>query len=123
MAYHVERHQGTALVEVRYSGIVSAAELREAVVAARSLVGPEPLVRVLADCSQLEGGHTVFDLLALAQELPQMLGSVECREAVVAPAGALAERDAQFWEAACSNRGLNTRAFHDRQSAERWLYA
>lgn len=123
MAYHVQRHEDRALIEMRYSGVVTPAELRESAAMAWSLVAAEPIVRVLADCSAVQGGHTVFDLMALVKDLPAMVGHAELREAVVAPAGVPAERDARFWESACSNRGLNARAFADRESAERWLYA
>ena len=88
---------------------------------AMNLAQTHRTARVLADCSALSGGHTIFDLFDLAKDFAAAAQSINMQEAVIIPAGSAKVVDVKFWETTCVNRGLNVRIFHDRQSAIDWL--
>lgn len=74
--------------------------------------------RVLADERDLEYTIGVIDTFQLAEyysrELPQL-----ARVAVVASYKSL--DDAQFWETAAVNRGLNVKVFISYEEAKQWI--
>lgn len=106
--------------EATYSGTLTAAELKAAAGEIMALMQKSQTTRLLADCTDIKGGHSVFDLYELADWIkahaPQM------REAVVLPALDLAADHVRFWETTCRNRGIAVRIFNDRDSALRWLH-
>ncbi len=109
------------VVTIGYTGTVTPAELLETARTAhglsRGMAGP----RLFADLTQLRGGHTPIDLLAVI-DLAEALGFPRSmREALLLPPGAVAPADVQFYEDACQNRGWNVRIFQDRGAALAWL--
>lgn len=109
------------VIETIYSGHLSPAELEEAFEAARKLVFDSGRSLVLADCTDLEGGHSVTDLYHLAETFAKVTMEHPVKEAVLLsempnPAGM-----ARFWETTCYNRGINVRVFTDREGALAWL--
>ena len=107
------------LIEVTYFGSLTPADLERAAHEILEQLAQRGFKRVLADCSSIEGGHSVFDLYALADWLSTHASHL--KEAVVVPVQGLAADKVEFWETTCQNRGLLVRLFHERQEALAWL--
>ena len=106
--------------EATYFGRLTASELEAAAGEIMALMQASNTMLLLADCTGVVGGHSVFDLYALADWLKACAPRV--REAVVLPTLDLAAENVRFWETTCRNRGLAVRIFNDRQSALDWLH-
>lgn len=123
MPWQTTFHRETGLVEARYAGMLSAEELDAALQAILALAAAEGSVRILADCRDLEGGHSLADLFLKAEGLLKIDIPPGFREAVVVRPGSPAVDGLRFWETVCQNRGLSVRLFPDREAAEAWLLA
>jgi hypothetical protein len=109
-------------VEARFAGALTADDLRAAAAQTLALAARLPRPLVLADCSELAGGHSVVDLYALADIVAaDPLAAQGIREALLFPALPGPASDVAFWETTCHNRGLTVRAFTDRAEALAWL--
>jgi hypothetical protein len=106
--------------EAVYFGTLTAADLEAAAREIMALMQGSNTMLLLADCTGVVGGHSVFDLYALADWLRTYAPRV--REAVVLPTLDLAAENVRFWETTCRNRGLAVRIFNDRERALEWLY-
>lgn len=111
----------TAIVRMTFAGIVPPEELKTAVGRTLELAAAHGALRFLADCRLMEGGHSLFDLFAKAQEIERSGLSRSVREAVLLPVSERARADVQFWETATRNRGFEVRVFRDLDSAMAWL--
>jgi hypothetical protein len=109
------------VVEVRYFGHVTAADLTEAftecVVKAMEL----DTWLLLADCTDLAWAPTITDLKDLVDALSALGMTERFREAVVRPTDITAAVSVGFWETAGVNRGLAIRTFRTRTEALGWL--
>lgn len=116
-------HPEEPFVGVRLGGVVSASELEAAGTAVAAEATRRGTTLALADASDVLGGATLFDLVALAERLAALPPGVRARlrGAVVAPRSWQGEDPAGFWETACVNRGVTMRAFADRARAADWL--
>lgn len=108
-------------VEMTYTGMVPPAELTASVAEAGRLMSEAQLTCLLADCSELLGGHSVFDLYYLAEAMSGTSRIHSLREAVVLPKMKNAAETAAFWETTASIRGLDVQAFATRAEALAWL--
>ncbi|MFO1413788.1 MAG: STAS/SEC14 domain-containing protein [Burkholderiales bacterium] len=121
MAYQTRAHDDPRYVEIRYSGEVTPAEMRCAARAILALADRHGTYRVLADCAELSGGHSIIDLHDVADWLAADPARATLREAVVLPDAPEPNRKLAFWEMACVNRGLDVRAFASYREAVLWL--
>jgi len=121
MPWSVVHHAELAVVEAIYDGWVSAHEIAAAAQAMVRLAVAQGTCRVLADCSRLEGGHTLADLYFLARDLQRRSARMRLNEAVVMPASPSARASVAFWETTAINSGLRVRTFATRQLALAWL--
>jgi hypothetical protein len=121
MSWNVEYDPDLGAVAVALSGVVGLAELREAVGTAMAEADRQEVVKVLVDCRDLIGGHSVVDLYDMARSFPPLVGPRGFRQAVVSPAGGTAARDVRFWVTACVNLGLDVRDFEAVEDARGWL--
>lgn len=121
MSWTVALNPAGTYVDICFCGMVPPEEL--ALAGAESLrVGTEAKCRaLLADCTAMEGGHTLTDLYRLIDELVESGVSQKFKEAVLMPKAAAAAGAAQFWETACVNRWMEVRLFEDRALALAWL--
>jgi hypothetical protein len=111
-----------------YCGVIPPGTLKEAVEATLDLGQERGTTRFLADCTSLEGGHSVVDLYGLAA-LVESVGATrekagiarESREALVLPQLDAAAREVEFWETTCRNRGFDVRVFAGMAEARAWL--
>ena len=108
-------------LELTFSGRVAPADLRVAAAECIRRAKQEELWLVLADCRELEGGHSIFDLHALADFLHTTGLAHRIREAVLAPEQGQFQEVVRFWETTCFNRGIQIRLFSDREVALAWL--
>ena len=109
------------IVVATYAGIVSAEELGAAVDVILHVMKTHGRTRLLADCTQLVGGHSSVDLFYLADRIRESDPSFALREAVLLPVLPDSANGVKFWEDTCFNRGLHVRVFSDRAAALAWL--
>jgi hypothetical protein len=102
-----------------YAGVVTRNELMQAATEILSQLTRHNTHALMAECSQMTGGHTVFDLYGLADWIAA--NAPHLKEAVVFPLLDLASENIKFWETACVNRGLRVRIFNDTEKALGWL--
>ena len=122
MPWHCTVHYEPNYVETCFFGSMSSSELGEAFQHILELATKEDIPEILADLSQLTGGHSVVDLYYLIGTLEGTEVGRRMREAIIIPALPLSPENAEFWETACLNRGLRVSLFKDRQSALDWLF-
>lgn len=123
MAWRCERMSAHPIIETAYVGLLDHAELEAAVRATIELAQRTGTLRFLADCSRLEGGHSIMALYGIANTLSASSAAHGMREALLLPALPKAAEDVRFWETVCRNRGLTVRIFEDRKAAMDWLLA
>lgn len=120
MNWQTRYHDEEKVVELVYSGVVSHGELSSSAAATLELAHSHGACRVLADCSDMHGGHSIGDLYFLSEWLLEVR-AIQMKEAVVLPTEAASSELARFWETTCNNRGLRVRIFDRRETAQRWL--
>lgn len=123
MPWHTEYRADIAVIHTVYTGQVSPTDLGAAVMAVVGLAARHGARLFFTDLRQLEGGHSVFDLYALAETLHELPIPPDAREALVLPASPSTACDADFWETVCRNRGYEVRGFADPVAALAWLRA
>ena len=110
-----------AVIETVYAGVLGPQELQAAVLATLEEVRERCTERLLSDCSDLEGGHSVVDLYGLMELLEGQKWGPRFREALLLPQRALPAEDVRSYETFCVNRGFDVRIFDDRSAALAWL--
>ncbi|SMF95947.1 hypothetical protein SAMN02949497_3325 [Methylomagnum ishizawai] len=120
--WRVTYHSDNGVVEAVFGGELTPDELRTAVEATLEAARRHANFLVLADCLELRGGHSLFDLYALVDFLEASGIPPNFKEALLMPgAGREWFEGVEFWETACLNRGLAVRIFSDRAAALAWL--
>ena len=109
------------LVVTHYAGELTPQDLQDAFVGTLELMTSSNRMRLLADCSQLKGGHTIADFYYLADAIAAIPAGRRMREAVLLPALPGSIEAVGFRETTCANRGLNVRVFDQRDAALAWL--
>lgn len=122
MPWQTKVHPESLVIETVYAGVLTTNELHKAVQNTLELASKHSSTKFLADCSALEGGHSILDLYELAHSFkPPELAVHSMREAVILPATPEAAEKVHFWENVCANRGATVKVFSDRDSALHWL--
>src|SRR5512145_1353567 len=121
MPWTVSYSPDLAAVTTVYSGRVKPNELQEAVRSTLQLAREHGTRRFLADCAELQGGHSVSDLYAIARMLEAEGLDHGSREALLLPQLTGAVEDVRFWETVCLNRGYTVRVFERMADATEWL--
>ena len=111
------------IIEITYTGFVSAGDLFDCFQNTLNLVRSSGRTLLLADCSTFKGGHSLLDLYSLANTLLTIEDSHLLREAVILPGLPGPAEMAGFWDNVCNNRGITVRIFENRQEALEWLLA
>lgn len=119
MPWNVVAHPELPIVETTYAGILTGHDLAMAASETLQIAASLGRNRLFADCSTLEGGHSIFDLFSISDQTN--LGALGLREAILQPSLASTLETIRFWETACMNRGIQVRIFADRDEAMRWL--
>ena len=106
--------------ELNYRGMISPQELNEALDSITEQALQNGKRRILADCRELQGGHSSADLLRLVERFDSTAMGRSFREAVLVQEGMAADA-VRFYETVCRNRGFQVRVFSERSAAESWL--
>lgn len=110
------------VVEMTYADLVSPDELLDSVQATIALGTQHQVLRCLADCRQMRGGHNTFDIHQLVRSVRERFPTF--REAILVPVAALEGGDTvAFFQKAATNRGAEVRLFSNRDAALKWLTA
>jgi hypothetical protein len=121
MPWNVSLCMESCFVEEAFTGSVTPQELQDSFRQVISAARERGFSRILSDCSSLKGGHSVFDLFVLADDLKAESIAHTLKQAVILPEDREAAGLVRFWETTCSNRGIRVRIFEDRQKAIDWL--
>ena len=109
------------IIEIVYDGVISPQELIDAAKDAIRESKDHGSKLILADCTRLEGGHSIADLLDLILLFRELGIDRSYREAIVLPSLAHQLGNVEFFETACLNRGYNVRLFGTREAGMGWL--
>ena len=123
MSCHVQLRRNPDHVEVEYVDTVPGPELMEAASRAMNLCREAGAPRILADCTRMNGGHSLTDLYKLVEWLAANYPTYPVREAVLVPPSPTLPDNFQFWEDICQNRGHVVRTFTERKQALDWFLA
>ncbi|MBX7059029.1 MAG: STAS/SEC14 domain-containing protein [Leptospirales bacterium] len=121
MPYTVTYLNEWQVVQIAYEGEVSPADLEAALYQAAALAQEHGTEKFLADCSLMEGGHSVTDLFSTVHSLDEAKISHQMKEAIVFDPASTMAQYISFYETAAMNRGYNVRLFSDRSAALAWL--
>jgi hypothetical protein len=121
MAWNINFNSEKNIIELYYIDIVTPEELQLAFEATVKLSMEKKTFAIMADCKKLEGGHTLFDLLSLVEQVKDLDMLSLLKEAVILPPGQIPAESVGFWETACRNRGISVKIFEDTETAESWL--
>jgi hypothetical protein len=109
------------ILVISYSGALTSADFTEAFHASGQKAMEHRVVRFLADCTELGGGYSVFDLFFLVDMIEATGVPPDFREALLLPTTPGQIGNAKFYEDACMNRGILVKLFTDRDEALAWL--
>lgn len=121
MAWAASYNNEHNLVELIYKGKVTPADLHEALMAAVKLAKENNSILFLADCSDMEGGHSVVDLYGLISLYESVGLQLKMKEALLLPLLKSPKEDVKFYETACLNKGFNVKVFSSKEKALAWL--
>lgn len=108
-------------VVTTYVGLISPESLKQAVEGTMALGLEKGTSKFLADCTALEGGHSIVDLYFISKLLEEAGVSRTFREAIVLPHLQSAGDEVRFWETTCWNRGMDVWIFRTTAEAVGWL--
>lgn len=122
MAYTLKFNRTLKIVELVFSGRLTAQESREATSKAIALGKEYGDADALVDAMEVELDVSIIDLL----DLPERLYVEEemnrrIRVAVVSPRLPKKQGDVRFYETSCLNRGWQVRLWPNRDDAIEWL--
>jgi hypothetical protein len=122
MAYTVQYNPALQIVELRYTGRLTAQEARESTSEAIALGKENGDADALVDATKAEVATSVFDLYDLPNRQYAAQGmNRRVRVAVIPPRIPKDEEAVRFYETACLNRGWQVRLFPSRDAAVEWL--
>lgn len=121
MSWKIEYNSGKKLIELEYSGLISGDDLKKAFEKVIEYIYEYKTVLVLADCTKMSTGHTLFDLLGLLEDFEKLDVLRNVKEAVLLSTGHESAVNISFWETACQNRGFKVRIFEEKEEAVKWL--
>ena len=110
-----------AVIEVTHTGSIAASDMRGAAKQAQALGAGMEVWHILSDFSGATSVPGGIEMLNLMEALQKAGVSAEFRQAFVWPADASARLGLDVLKMAEQNRGLNARAFNDREAALEWL--
>ena len=122
MAYTVTHDAAQDIVEVKFTGPVSGADLKQATTECIAIQKSAGAMQFLIDADESELKASTLDIYDIPgkQYWDQNLDR-RTRIAVILPGAPRTRKAALFYEAACRNRGWNAQVLPDRDSAIDWL--
>lgn len=123
MPWQIKLAENNSHMEIVYSGVITPQELEEALRAILKLGRENGTTRILADCTGMTGGHSVFDLYYLIALYEKENVPHHMKEAILLPALPEKLEEVKFYETASLNKGYNVRLFENADDARSWLCA
>ena len=124
MSYSLRKPSATEpFIELALTGSVDPQELEGTYRDTFALCETTDCYRVLADLTELTGGHSVVDLYGLVTAITELGIADRFREAVVIGQASSGSDLGRFFETAGLNRGIPIQIFTDRDAAATWLTA
>ncbi len=118
----VEFNSKLGIVEIRYTGRVTAEEFKKTTILGFELAKTNDTNLFLIDDSELESAGALVGLYDLPKLYEELGLERLSKGAVVMPAASSRVAEAaQFHETVCRNRGWQVKVFTDRQEAIDWL--
>jgi hypothetical protein len=122
MAWKINYNSVDKIIELDYTDIVTPDELQSAFESSVKLSMEHKTFLLRADCRNLKGGHTLFDLLKIIEQISNLDILRSIKEAVILSPGQMPNlMNLEFWETACRNRGISVKLFDDNVKATEWL--
>ena len=122
MAYTLEYNRILKIVELVYTGRLTAQESRESTSKTIALGKKHGDADALIDITEAELSVSIFDLLVLPdRQYAEEDMNRTIRVAVVPPKLPKDKEAARFYETACLNRGWRVQLFPNRDDAIEWL--
>lgn len=122
-AWTLIHHRNLEVIEVRYTGSITAEDMLEGSVARMELAAKESITDFLLDGSECTAdqatAEVVYDIVT--REYPTRRVDPDSRFAFLPPESPHALWLVDFFEAMCQQHGLASRRFSDRDSAIAWL--
>jgi hypothetical protein len=123
MPWQIKLAENNSYMAITYSGVITPQELEDALRAILKLGRESGTTRILADCTGMTGGHSVFDLYYLIDLYEKENVPHQMKEAILLPALPEKLDDVKFYETACLNKGYDVRLFEMADDARSWLCA
>ena len=121
MPWRLRLADDPSVIELTCSGQVRPEELYSALVAATAAAKKGRTRLFLADCSGMEGGHSIMDLYGLISLYESSGVDRSMREAIILPPLEAPTKVVEFYKETCRNQGFDVRLFHARSEALEWL--
>lgn len=121
MTWKIELDFESSVINLCYADMVNAIDLADSAYSTLELAKTHEIYRILCDCTQLKGGHSVTDLYFLADAIMSSGIVHKLKEAVLLPKLLAPIENVRFWENTCFNRFIVVRIFDDKDSAIQWL--
>lgn len=109
------------IIEITYTGKVTSDELEHTVHESAKISLANNVKLILADCTQLTEGHTVFDLYFIVPLFKKYDIRPDIIEAIIYPIAPAMQQLASFFETLLVNNGIKAKAFKERKDAIGWL--
>ena len=122
MPWGYTRNPQLPIVEVEFSGDVTAHDLQEATSTLIALEKEEGVNRFLIDPTKMVFAASMTDVYNLPEkQYVEEQADRSGRVAVILPTSPEEREAVQFYETACRNRGWHVKAFADTPEAVEWL--
>jgi hypothetical protein len=109
------------IIEITYTGKVTTDELEHSFLEAARLSLEKNSKLILADCTDMTEGHTVFDLYFIVPLFKKNNIRSDLVEAIIYPLSPTMYQLASFFETVLVNNGIKGKAFKERKDAISWL--
>jgi hypothetical protein len=121
MTYDIRYNSALRAVELVFTEILSAEDLRKCTDEGINLEKEHDVYAMLIDAADLESAPSVSDILDLPQQYEEGGFSRSNRLAFVWPRHPAAKVVAEFYDDVCNNRGWRVQPFDTRDEAVAWL--
>lgn len=123
MSWKIKIIENPGYIKLQYSGLVTKDELVEAFFSTAGILRGGNILKVLADCTSMTGGHSVTDLYGLIDLFEAAGMPRNIKEAIILPELKDTLENVRFYETACLNRGYNVKICREHDEAVKWLFS
>lgn len=121
MPWKIAINDEQAVIEVELSGTITSPEFEQLTNQIIDLAQNNSIYSTYFDCHSVTAGLDVHDVIVFTRTMTPQNGGIRLKNAIHAPASSPLDKNFQFWETCCFNRGLTAKLFANRESAIDWL--